>query len=375
AIADLTFNGRIYGFPHYNSVNVMAYNTALFKAAGITHIPTTRDEQLAIAKQIKARTGQYGFSPALGKIAGVFLEEGLPLVEHGKAVFNSPAHVALVAKLADAYKAGGLLKDKLFSEDNYPASIDAYKSGRMAMLEAPPSALTRVRDDAPDIYAVTDVAPVPIGAPGVVAGGWLFHFAMPKGTRDDVAAEAARFAKFLTDDENELTFAKLAGAFPTARGAAADPYFGQLPRNAGAYEKAMALGASRLDKVRTLYAAGGPGFERLNKRLQDAVEAAVIGRRDIQEQQARAMTVAELPATAHDGVDRASTARRRGMRQAARPWLFLTPALALLALFTFWPVLAGTLLAFTEYNFLAPPKWTGLANFEDLAADPVFWTS
>jgi putative chitobiose transport system permease protein len=87
------------------------------------------------------------------------------------------------------------------------------------------------------------------------------------------------------------------------------------------------------------------------------------------------MTVAELPATAHDGVDRASTARRRGMRQAARPWLFLTPALALLALFTFWPVIAGTLLAFTEYNFLAPPKWTGLANFEDLAADPVFWTS
>ena len=36
----------------------------------------------------------------------------------------------------DAYKAGGLLKDKLFSEDNYPASIDAYKSGRIAMLEA-----------------------------------------------------------------------------------------------------------------------------------------------------------------------------------------------------------------------------------------------
>ena len=63
-------------------------------------------------------------------------------------MFNSPAHVALSTKLADAYKAGGLLKDKLFSEDNYPASIDAYKSGRMAMLEAPPSALTRVRDDA-----------------------------------------------------------------------------------------------------------------------------------------------------------------------------------------------------------------------------------
>jgi putative chitobiose transport system substrate-binding protein len=281
AIADLTFNGRIYGFPHYNSVNVMAYNTALFKAAGITHIPTTRDEQLAVAKQIKARTGQYGFSPALGKIAGVFLEEGLPLVEHGKAVFNSPAHIALITKLADAYKAGGLLKDKLFSEDNYPASIDAYKSGRMAMLEAPPSALIRVRDDAKDIYAVTDVAPVPIGANGIAAGGWLFLFAMPKGTTGNVAIEAARFAKYLTDDDNQLAFAALAGAFPTAKKAVADPRFQRLRADGGAYEKAMAIGATRMNVVRTLYVAGVPGFERLNKRLQDAVEAAIIGRRDV----------------------------------------------------------------------------------------------
>jgi putative chitobiose transport system substrate-binding protein len=281
AIADLTFKGKVYGFPHYNSVNVMAYNRALFNQAGITRVPTTRAEQLDVAKQIRARTGQYGFSPALGKIAGVFLEEGLPLVENGKAVFNSPAHVALITRFADAYKAGGLLKDKLFSEDNYPASIDAYKSGRIAMLEAPPSALTRVRDDAPEVYAVTDVAPVPIGAPGVAAGGWLFHFAMPKGTTGEVAIEAARFAKFLTNDANQLEFAKLAGTFPTARKAVADPHFQQLRTDAGAYEKAMALGAKRMNIVRTLYVAGIPGFERLNKRLQDAVEAAIIGRRDV----------------------------------------------------------------------------------------------
>ncbi len=281
AIADLTFNGKVYGFPHYNSVNVMAYNKTLFKQAGISRIPTTRDEQLEAAKEIRARTGQYGFSPALGKIAGVFLEEGLPLVENGKAVFNSPPHVALIRKLADAYKAGGLLKDKLFSEDNFPASIDAYKSGRIAMLEAPPSALTRVRDDAPDVYAVTDVAPVPIGSKGIAAGGWLFHFAMPRGTTGGVATEAARFAKFLTNDANQLEFAKLAGAFPTAKNAVADPHFQRLRTDAGAYEKAMALGAQRMAVVRTLYVAGVPGFERLNRRLQDAVEAAIIGRRDV----------------------------------------------------------------------------------------------
>jgi putative chitobiose transport system substrate-binding protein len=283
ALQDLTFFGHVYGFPHYNSVNVLAYNRALFAQAGIEHPPSTFAEQLVIAKRIKARTGQAGFSPALGKIAGIFLEEGLPLIEGGRAVFNSPRHAAFLAQLADAYKAGGLLKDKLFSEDNFPASIDAYKAGRLAMMVAPPAALLRVRDDAPDVYALSDVAPAPVGAAGVAAGGWLFHFAMPRGIQGRQAQEAARFALYLTNAENQLAFARLAGAFPTAIAATRDPYFQTLPLEAGAFPKAVATGASRMGSVRTLYVAGIPGFEQLNKRLEDAVEGAVIGRRDIQE--------------------------------------------------------------------------------------------
>ena len=104
---------------------------------------------------------------------------------------------------------------------------------------------------------------------------------MPRGTSGEVAIEAARFAKYLTNDANQLEFAKLAGAFPTAKNAAADPHFQRLRTDAGAYDKAMALGAQRMAFVRTLYIAGVPGFERLNRRLQDAVEAAIIGRRDV----------------------------------------------------------------------------------------------
>jgi len=63
------------------------------------------------------------------------------------------------------------------------------------------------------------------------------------------------------------------------------------------------------------------------------------------------------------------------LRQRLLPWIFLAPALVLLGLFTFWPVLWGSYLPFTEYNFLTPPKWVGLANFEDLLDDPVFFIS
>jgi putative chitobiose transport system substrate-binding protein len=104
---------------------------------------------------------------------------------------------------------------------------------------------------------------------------------MPKGVTGKAAEEAGKFAKFMTNEENQIAFAKLAGTFPTSRKAAADPYFQSLPTNAGAFEKAVSTGAKNMNAIRTLYVSGVPEFEQLNKRLQDAVEAAVIGRKDI----------------------------------------------------------------------------------------------
>jgi putative chitobiose transport system permease protein len=61
--------------------------------------------------------------------------------------------------------------------------------------------------------------------------------------------------------------------------------------------------------------------------------------------------------------------------RSLQAWLFLAPALMLLALFTFWPMLWGSYLAFTEYKIITPPTWVGLANFEELFEDPVFLIS
>ncbi|NHR06619.1 sugar ABC transporter permease [Chromobacterium haemolyticum] len=62
------------------------------------------------------------------------------------------------------------------------------------------------------------------------------------------------------------------------------------------------------------------------------------------------------------------------MKSSARnAWLFLAPALSLMAAFTFWPLLFGAYLAFTRYDLLSPPQWAGLENFEFLLQDEVFW--
>jgi putative chitobiose transport system substrate-binding protein len=282
-LEDLTFNGKTYGFPMYSNVAVIAYNTQIFKAAAIPHAPRNLDEQLLFARQIAARTGKAGLCPALSKIDGLMMQQGLAVIKDGKAVFNSPAHVALIAKLAETYKAGGLLKDALFAEDNFPAAIDAYKGGRLGMLLAPPTAVKRIQSDAKDIYAITDVAPAPLGPTGIADGGWLVHFAVPKNVDAKLLPAIGKFARYLTNDANQLAFAKQASVYPAMAQAANDPFFTTVPPGAGAAEKAISAGAVSMPHSHTLYVAGITDYDELRRYLVKAVEAGVTGKQDVKQ--------------------------------------------------------------------------------------------
>ena len=281
ALEDLTFNGHIYGFPHYSNVNVIAYNTAIFAEAGLTVAPKSLDEELAFSRQIYARTGKAGYAPTLGKIDSFFLQQGLAIIEGRRAVFNSPQHVALVKKLADAYQAGGLLKDKLFSEDSFPAVIDAYKGGRLGMMVSAPTAIKRIQIDAKDVYAVTKVAPAPLGPTHIADGGWMFHYAVPRGVDPRLYPAIAKFADFLTNDANQLEFARIAGVMPTTVKALADPYFMQVGPNAGADEQARPIAAESMKYSRSVYVAGLEDYDEMRRVLVKAVEAGMTGKQDV----------------------------------------------------------------------------------------------
>lgn len=282
-LQDLTFKGKTYGFPMYSNVAVIAYNREIFRAAGLSRGPATFDEQLAFARQVAQKTGKAGYAPALSKIDGLFMWQGLKVIDNGKAVFNSPAHVALVQKLAATYKVGGLLKESLFAEDNFPAVVNAYNGGRLGMLLAPPTALRRIQADAKDIYAISAVAPAPLGPTGIADGGWLIHFAVPKGVDPKLLPAIGKFALYLTGDANQLAFAKQASVFPTTVKAAADPFFLALPPNAGAAEQAVAAGARSMAHSHTLYVAGIDDYDELRRSLVKAVEAGVTGKQDVKQ--------------------------------------------------------------------------------------------
>ncbi|HEY4003000.1 MAG TPA: sugar ABC transporter permease, partial [Candidatus Xenobia bacterium] len=68
-------------------------------------------------------------------------------------------------------------------------------------------------------------------------------------------------------------------------------------------------------------------------------------------------------------------------RHPLTPWLFLAPAIIVLTVFTFYPIVIGVVLAFLRYDMVrtlpsgspAAPVFVGLANFWKLVHDPYFF--
>jgi putative chitobiose transport system permease protein len=60
-------------------------------------------------------------------------------------------------------------------------------------------------------------------------------------------------------------------------------------------------------------------------------------------------------------------------RFSPTPYLFLAPALVIIAVFILYPIVAVIYYSFTDYSIVTPPIWVGLKNFNTLFRDDVFW--
>ena len=274
--ASLRVDGRAYGIPWYVEPDVLAYNRALFERAGLDprRPPATVNDYVRDAVTIKHKTGVYGFMPNVDKIRmlTVFQEEGLPVLtpDRRRAVFDSPAHVALLARYVD------LFKHDLFPADTlrrgYLGATERYSSGQLGMLVVGPEFIQRVHSDGPDAYRDTLVAPMPLGH-GRVVNLPTMDVAVPIQSRH--RTEAVDFALFVTNDENQLAFSHVVVAFPSTRRAAADPYFtrgGDSPE-----DRARAIAARELAIARDLTVVT-PHSDELFRIFQEAIESAFFGR-------------------------------------------------------------------------------------------------
>ncbi|HJZ49321.1 MAG TPA: extracellular solute-binding protein, partial [Roseiflexaceae bacterium] len=141
ALSAVTYQGKLYGMPWFNSAKHLFYNAKLLKDAGFDKPPTTLDEFVAQAKAT-TKQGQWGSvwcwkqaeSLICDWVAIMFTQKGAQLLDNnGKAVFNTMGGTDALQWMVDmlyTHKAAD------------PASLEYTESDVLKALETGTVALT-----------------------------------------------------------------------------------------------------------------------------------------------------------------------------------------------------------------------------------------
>ncbi len=265
--------GKTFGLPWYVSTDVTIYNRDLFAKAGIAQPPKTYTELAIAAQQLKSKTGKYAFMLTMdgSQVLESMVQMGMELLQpDGKAGFNTDA-----GKLAFNYWVD-LFEQKLIPReiltDGHRKAIELYQAGELAVLITGPQFLQLVAQNAPDIAKVSDVAVQISGSTGKKSAA-VMNVVVPKSSQaQDLAL---KFATFLTNDVNQLSFSKVENSLPSTIEAAADPYFSQLPKDAAPFTKARIISASQLLQSEVLIPPV-KNLENLRKIIYEELQLAML---------------------------------------------------------------------------------------------------
>lgn len=258
-----------YGLPWYLTSEVTMYNKKLFAKAHLdpNRPPATFDELLADGRALSTagKGAFYGIHPALeNRFITDLAKQGVPLLDASgtKWTFNTPAAVAYLQKLVDAYKAGVYPKDSL-TQDHSKETED-YQAGRIGLFPSGPNFLTVVRQNAADVARNTGVGPQITGTDGTTNMS-VMGLLVPRSGKNQ--ATALNFAEYLANAQNQLAFSKIVTILPSTLSSLKDPYF-------------TATGDSSVDaQARRISAAQIAKAKNLVPVQYDArVTAAVIGK-------------------------------------------------------------------------------------------------
>ncbi len=67
--------------------------------------------------------------------------------------------------------------------------------------------------------------------------------------------------------------------------------------------------------------------------------------------------------------------KRLSFWESLNAWIFVLPWILGFFLFTGGPILASLVISFTHWDIVNPPEWAGLANYESMLSDPLFFQS
>ncbi|EFA72278.1 extracellular solute-binding protein, family 1 [Raphidiopsis brookii D9] len=276
-----TLNGKSFGIPWYLTTRLTIYNTDLLKQASISKPPATYQELAQAARQIHDKTGKYAFFTTFvpqdsGEVLESLVQMGVNLVDkQEKAAFNTPEGRAGFQYWVDLYQQGLLPKECLTQGHRH--AIDLYQSGETAFLASGAEFLKTIANNAPQIAKSSTIAPQITGNTGKKNVA-VMNVVIPRSSKNPDAA--LKFALFVTNDDNQLAFAKAANVLPSTVRALSNSYFREVPANASTVEKARIISAQEMQKAQIL-TPKMKDFKLLQRAIYENLQAAMLGQKTV----------------------------------------------------------------------------------------------
>jgi putative chitobiose transport system substrate-binding protein len=276
-----TLNDKTFGLPWYLTTRVAIYNTELLKKAGLDKPPATFADLATAAKQIKEKTGKYAFFATVvpedsGEVLESFVQMGVELVDaQGKAAFNSPKGKAAFQYWVDLYKNEWMPKEVL--TEGHRHAIDLYQRGDTAILASGAEFLNTIATNAPSIAKASASAAQISGETGKKNVA-VMNLVIPKET--DVPDAALKFALYVTNDANQLEFAKAAKVLPSTVKALKDTYFTAEPATPTPVDRARAISAKQMQDATVLVPAM-KNVKQLQKAIYSNLQAAMLEQKTV----------------------------------------------------------------------------------------------
>ncbi|WP_370584668.1 sugar ABC transporter substrate-binding protein [Oculatella sp. LEGE 06141] len=276
-----TLDGKSFGLPWYLTTSVTIYNQNLLQQAGISEPPATFAELAQVMKQVKESTGKYAYFVTFvpedsAEVMQSLVQMGVQLVDaQGQAAFNTPAGRAAFQYWTDLYQQGLLPREVL--TQGHRRAIELYQSGETAILSSGSQFLKAIATNAPTIAEVSNSAPQITGDTGKKSVA-VMNLVIPRNT--DQPEAALKFALFVTNNENQLAFAKAADVLPSTTQALQDSFFTNAPDNASSIEKARAVGASQMQDAEVLLPAM-KDVKALQKVIYENLQASMLGQKTV----------------------------------------------------------------------------------------------
>jgi multiple sugar transport system substrate-binding protein len=262
-----------YAFPWYLNTGPLFYNKALFAQAGLDpdKPPKTYDELFADANAMARHSGGRIATLAATPAIEDFGRYGVRLMNADATEFtyNEPRGVELLTRYKQLYDNGAL--DGQALTNGPEESGQKFLEQKVAMTPGSAHDLSNFKENAPTLYrnlGITD-APNNTGHPNM----YVMGLGINNSSRHKAAAIA--FAHFVTDRQNQESFAHKVAIFPSTKGSLDEPYW---TKDDGTDEGRVRVAAAKMLKGAVNYTPVVMSDE-MKTVLQNQVALALQGRK------------------------------------------------------------------------------------------------